>query len=673
MPAGDDPGAVFDALHAGGHIAVHASQVQRSDTLADHLATARLSGGTATVVVDTREHAATLNSAIRDRLVTAGAVDDRRVAITHDGQRIGAGDVIVTRRNNHDLGVANRETWTVTRAHRDGRLTVDDAERGQRKLPAEYVRGHVELGYAVTGYGAQGDTTTDAHLVLTETTTAAAGYVAMTRGREANTAHLVAADLDDARDQWIAAFSRDRADLGPAAASQTAARAAAGYRTPRPLSDVLAELRNAWTNQRTARWQLEHLQARLDHTQAQAAWEARCRQTLAPLETASDAARTTLEHAEHAATGCAAILFERTEQHATRLRHAWDAELPAVEHAARALAAGPGRLGIHRGRIRNAKQHLDTWTDRWSAALTGSDLDPTSLRHWPDGYRSTNGRVSTALERHARLLAADDLPDQAAQLRTAELARQQYNAAAQAYHQTRGDLQRRSPLPTYDTGAADQLPELTKHVEAAQQRVQSIDQQIDLLTNDPAITSHHAPQALLQHTTTRWATDQRAASRRRRPEYHTRFDQPGTTRHPSARSTTAHPLAAKPTPALNRPPQSTGIPDRTPSTRRKRNPLARVAFPPRRNRFVPMTAGSRQPQAKGHNHGRPGPPAYYHRSRRPPPQARGNPVLVAARRHRPAQLQDRTRCPLPNVRRPRLDRSATRSTVGLNGDPRDAR
>ena len=71
----------------------------------------------------------------------------------------------MTRRNNHDLGVANRETWTVTRVHRDGRLVVTDPNRGRRELTADYVRGHVELGYAVTGYGAQGDTTTEAHLV----------------------------------------------------------------------------------------------------------------------------------------------------------------------------------------------------------------------------------------------------------------------------------------------------------------------------------------------------------------------------------------------------------------------------------------------------------------------------------------------------------------------------
>ena len=51
----------------------------------------------------------------------------------------------------------------------------------------------------------------------------------MTRGRETNTAHLVAEDLDDARQQWAAVFSRDRADLGPAHAARLAAEEAAKY------------------------------------------------------------------------------------------------------------------------------------------------------------------------------------------------------------------------------------------------------------------------------------------------------------------------------------------------------------------------------------------------------------------------------------------------------------
>ena len=63
---------------------------------------------------------------------------------------------------------------------------------------------------------------TRAHFLLAEATGAAATYVAMTRGRHANTAHLLAETRDEARAQWVAVFNRDRADLGPAHAREHA-------------------------------------------------------------------------------------------------------------------------------------------------------------------------------------------------------------------------------------------------------------------------------------------------------------------------------------------------------------------------------------------------------------------------------------------------------------------
>ncbi len=92
----------------------------------------------------------------------------------------------------------------------------------------------MELAYASTARGAQGDTVTAAHLVVGEHTSAASAYVGMTRGRTANTAHLVAEVLAEAREQWIAAFGRDRADLGPGHAAVQAAAEAARYAAPRP-------------------------------------------------------------------------------------------------------------------------------------------------------------------------------------------------------------------------------------------------------------------------------------------------------------------------------------------------------------------------------------------------------------------------------------------------------
>jgi len=93
----------------------------------------------------------------------------------------------------------------------------------------------VELAYASTVHGVQGDSVTAAHLAIGDQTGAASAYVGMTRGRMANTAHLAAADVAEAREQWIAVFGRDRADLGPAHATELAAREAAHYAPLRPL------------------------------------------------------------------------------------------------------------------------------------------------------------------------------------------------------------------------------------------------------------------------------------------------------------------------------------------------------------------------------------------------------------------------------------------------------
>src|SRR4051794_21521049 len=93
---------------------------------------------------------------------------------------------------------------------------------GDRVLPAGYVTDHVQLTYASTAHGVRGDTVTSAHVVVGEHTGATAAYVRMTRGRRANTAHLIAEDLTDARKQWITVFARDRADLGPAHAGRLA-------------------------------------------------------------------------------------------------------------------------------------------------------------------------------------------------------------------------------------------------------------------------------------------------------------------------------------------------------------------------------------------------------------------------------------------------------------------
>ena len=216
MRNGDDPGGVFDALHRRGQVVIHASEVERNAVLADAGAAGDL------VIADTREQVADLNAAIRDHNHNHKQGDENtRSVITAGGDRIGLGVGVATRRNDPDLQVANRQTWTVTGIGNDGSLILHDRGR-DRMIPADYATRFIELAYATTVHGAQGDTVGSAHVAISDTTGAASAYVAMTRGRQTNVAHIVAENVDDAKRQWIEVFSRDRTDLGPAHARRQA-------------------------------------------------------------------------------------------------------------------------------------------------------------------------------------------------------------------------------------------------------------------------------------------------------------------------------------------------------------------------------------------------------------------------------------------------------------------
>jgi exodeoxyribonuclease V alpha subunit len=220
MRTGERAGEVFDTLLDRGQIVVHPSEVERQQAL-----TTLDIQGKGLVIADTREQVTTLNAAIHDHRQPTQATTDQGIAhhvlTTTAGEQIGIGDRVATRLNDRDLDVANRDTWTVTHIDAGGALLVH-GRSGERVLPADYVREHVELAYATTAYGAQGETVDQAHFALAEKTGAASAYVAMTRGRHHNTAHLVAENLDEARQQWVDVFTRDRADLGPAQAATRA-------------------------------------------------------------------------------------------------------------------------------------------------------------------------------------------------------------------------------------------------------------------------------------------------------------------------------------------------------------------------------------------------------------------------------------------------------------------
>jgi conjugative relaxase-like TrwC/TraI family protein len=161
-------------------------------------------GRTTVLISDSNEAVASLKVRARTELILEGRVDALREITLHDGTGAGVGDTIITRRNDRRLRAArswvrNGDRWTVIGVRRNGSAEV--RRLGQRRgsavvLPAEYVKHHVELGYAVTSHRAQGITTDTAHVVVASGMTRENFYVAMTRGREANKAY-VAVDQPD--------------------------------------------------------------------------------------------------------------------------------------------------------------------------------------------------------------------------------------------------------------------------------------------------------------------------------------------------------------------------------------------------------------------------------------------------------------------------------------------
>lgn len=171
-----NPGETFDRLSMMGLVTLHADDEQAREHITTH------SRGGQAITVATNDEAAALNERIRTGRVERGEVDDAVTATGSDGLSIGRGDVIQTRRNDSDLGVANRQQWVVQHVTGDGTLYVREVGGGRKNprtvtLSPEYVAKHAHLSYAATAYGVQGATVTTAHTVLTDATSAAGVYV----------------------------------------------------------------------------------------------------------------------------------------------------------------------------------------------------------------------------------------------------------------------------------------------------------------------------------------------------------------------------------------------------------------------------------------------------------------------------------------------------------------
>lgn len=336
----------------------------------------------------TNDEAIALNELIRAQRVARGEVDDTKTVAGSDGLPIGRGDVITTRKNDNALGVANRQAWTVQGVGSGGTVWAVETSSPQRHrrsvaLPSSYVSEHVHLGYAATAYGVQGVTTATAHTQLSEGLDASGVYVGMTRGRDSNLLHIVAEDLDEAREQFIGALQLDRADRGLAMATTDAQAAVAGFAADGPvklvnderarLVEVIAE-----AEREAARWERA---GGLLSTQAEthAREEADARETLTVAEAhlssvQTEAMRSLLPQAIADGQGC----IDAHEHQAT----AWK-ELDSVGRLGR-RAANQRLEAAHADAHEAQKRALERWgslpsPNKWDAG-TRDGLDAWAKR-----------------------------------------------------------------------------------------------------------------------------------------------------------------------------------------------------------------------------------------------------------------------------------------------------
>ncbi|WP_423794344.1 ATP-dependent DNA helicase [Micrococcus terreus] len=168
----------------------------------------RQAGRATVLVTDSNESVLALNQRARTDLILDGTVDARREVALLDGTRAAAGDSVITRHNVRRLRagrgwVRNGDRWTVTEVRDDGSLAIRRADRkwgASVVIPADYVAEHLDLGYAVTSYRAQGITVDTSHVLVDASMTRENLYVALTRGRNANRAYVTIDKPDDSHD-----------------------------------------------------------------------------------------------------------------------------------------------------------------------------------------------------------------------------------------------------------------------------------------------------------------------------------------------------------------------------------------------------------------------------------------------------------------------------------------
>jgi hypothetical protein len=157
-----------------------------------------LRGKDVLLLAGSNAEAADLARRVQARLTQLGTVGPAQAALA-DANHAGIGDLIRARLNTKidasGRPLTNRDTLQITAFRGPDaevrRQRLDGTWTGIFQIPRAYLAASAELAYAGNVHVAQGRTVDTAHLLVTGSLSRQALYVGMTRGRQANTAHVI--------------------------------------------------------------------------------------------------------------------------------------------------------------------------------------------------------------------------------------------------------------------------------------------------------------------------------------------------------------------------------------------------------------------------------------------------------------------------------------------------
>ncbi len=216
-------GHVADALARmdnAGRVVRSATAGESFDAMVADWYAAHLEGGADPMIAGPNSTRRALNDRARAILKADGGLTGDPVTV--GGREYLVGDLVVARRNDRRLRadrdgqfVKNGSVGVVTAVHPEDReVTVAFEREGTIRVPRPYLAaGRLEYGYARTSYGVQGATHGTARYHPTDLSGFEEGYVAITRGRDANRLYIVDGTIADADDEAHQTPEAQRFDL----------------------------------------------------------------------------------------------------------------------------------------------------------------------------------------------------------------------------------------------------------------------------------------------------------------------------------------------------------------------------------------------------------------------------------------------------------------------------